>query len=285
MGLFSRSDRSSVGQAEKRSAEFIPQQEESTYPPSDSKAATSADNNGTGSFSTAFASLSMHMTDRIRLFRFPEHITQVIQQAIITSWPQGIQDTREYCGSYEFKLKGNPWRSVSDEATHSRRLMNSILEALFNNGWVLSLSTDVSKKLEDKDTLVFRHQDPAPAPHQWLCVSFSRTDRIRFYDAPPELVQDVCQQLLPYKQSDGFYKLPGVYEFKIRGNPWYPSGAESMYGRAILLDLITVMEKHGFTVYASIDQKSTSSDTSRETDTWHCCRAAGWTPGAPVFHS
>lgn len=282
MGLFSK--RPSISQEEK-STPGSPPLEAPAYPSSDVKATSSFDNYNNASFSTAFASLSMHMTDRIRLLRFPQHITHIVQQAIEASWPRGIQDTRGYCGSFEFKLHGNPWSCLADEAVYSRRLINNILEALFNNGWILSLSTDVSKKIMDKDTLIFRHQDPPPPPHQWLAVSFSRTDRIRFYDAPPELVRDVCQQFRPHIMKDGPFRLPEVYELKLRGCPWYPSGSESMYGRELLLDLITVMERHGFTVYASIDQKATSSDSSGETDTWHCCKDRDWTPGAPVFHS
>jgi len=238
------------------------------------------------SFRTAFASLSLHMTDRIRLLQFPIPIIQTVQTAIVKSWPRGIQGTRDYYGSREFKLRGNPWSGQSEEAVHSRRLMCTVLAALFDAGWLLRLSTDVSKKQMDKDTLIFRQQVPAPAPCEWMCISFSRSDRLRFIDAPADFVKYMLQKLQRDTQSHSPH-MPGVYELKLRGTPWNADGDETMYARKLLLVLIAGLEEYGFTVYASIDQKTGPGGDSRrsETDTWHCCRTIGWMPGMPVFHA
>jgi hypothetical protein len=107
-------------------------------------------------FRTTFACVSMHMTDRIRLLRFPARDVQLIQDIIRHAWPRGIQNTRVYDAANEIKLYGNPWSSSSwsDQKTDSRRLICRVLNGLFDMGWVLKASVDISKKEYDKGMLV-----------------------------------------------------------------------------------------------------------------------------------
>lgn len=55
-------------------------------------------------FQTTFASLSMHMTDRLRLLQFPVGTIEIIRATITANWPRGVQATRDYYGSHEFKV-------------------------------------------------------------------------------------------------------------------------------------------------------------------------------------
>jgi hypothetical protein len=216
------------------------------------------------------------MADRIRLLRFPQPVLDAIQTTILTHWPGGIQGARPYQASYEFKLHGYPWNGIGENSVHSRRLMYRILEALFNCGWILVLSTDVSKKTTDKDSLLFRQQTSAPAPRTWFAISFSRHDRLRFIDAPTEVVQRMLSLLKTETESHKVYDHSGggTYELKLRGSPWWPDGKNTMEVRRLLLVLLEGLEANGFAVYASIDQKVGGSD-SGETDTWHCYKQAG----------
>ena len=66
-------------------------------------------------------------------------------------------------------------------------------------------------------------------------------------------------------QAKSMY-MPGVPEIKLYGTPWLANGESTMLARDILLVLIEVLEEEGWTVYASIDQKTTAGDYS-ETDT------------------
>lgn len=104
------------------------------------------------SFRTTFASVSLHMRDRIRLLRFSARDVDQIQELIKRSWPKGIQETRLYDQAHEIKLRGNPWHpsNWNDERTQARRLMCRTLEGLFDMGWVLKASVDISKKEFDK---------------------------------------------------------------------------------------------------------------------------------------
>jgi hypothetical protein len=159
------------------------------------------------------------------------------------------------------------------------------LETLFENGWVLAFSTDISKKQFDKDTIIFRHQDPSPARHEWMSIAFSKEDRLRFIDAPDELVEEIRSEL-GTKVSSHNERMGGVYDFNLKGRPWRAEGGETMKVRMMLLMLVEKLEKHGFTVYASVDQKNGPGGNSHlsESDTWHCCRPFSWNSGAPVYH-
>ncbi len=69
------------------------------------------------------ACITLNSTDRFRLIRFPSDIIDVVRQAIMNSWPRGLQREEDYLGAYEFKLNGNPWWGQGDEAISSRVLM------------------------------------------------------------------------------------------------------------------------------------------------------------------
>lgn len=133
-------------------------------------------------FHTRFASLSLHMTDRLRFLRFPPEVFQACYQAVALSWKRGIQASRPYGISHELKLYGNPWSGQSEQNVAARRLMCALLERLHTLGWVMTLSTDISKKSTDKDALLFRYQNPPPAACEWASIGFSKWDRIRFID-------------------------------------------------------------------------------------------------------
>lgn len=226
---------------------------------------------GPSSFNSTIASLSLHMTDRIRLLQFPPQIQTLIHDTIRQNWERGIQDIRDYHGSHEIKIKGTPWRGYSDEAIFARQLMQKLLENLFNAGWIMALNTDISKKQLDLDTLIFRYQDPAPQPCQWMTIAFSRTDRLRFLSAPQEVVGDMLNVLGPSIQSHAAHsKVASVYDIKIKGYPWAATGGETVRARMMILKMLETLERHGFTVYASIDQKTGAGGDSHqtETDTW-----------------
>lgn len=105
----------------------------------------------TPSFRTRFACISLHMTDRIRLLRFPDADIPRIQAIVKHSWPRGIQDLRTYDQSHELKLKGNPWSaSGRDQKSEARWLVMGLLRGVFEMGWVLKAAVDVSKKEYDK---------------------------------------------------------------------------------------------------------------------------------------
>ncbi|KAK8026802.1 hypothetical protein PG991_003858 [Apiospora marii] len=224
----------------------------------------------------------------IRLLKFPENVKNAIRQIIASSGHTSVQDERaSYHGSYEFKMNGNPWRASGNDAVHSRRLMNRIVGDLFNMGWLLSLSTDISKNAEDLDTLIFRYHLPPPPPCEWLAVAFSSGDKLRLIGAPADLRDAVVAAMQRAKKLQAHRPHAYVgdcYELKMWGYPFRSSGSDSMGARALVLDFLSVLEGQGWSVYASIGQKKHNEDNNNNNDTWHCCRRLDWSPGLPVYH-
>ena len=258
-------------------------------PPPYQEAAAKSTGQGPSSsvFRTTFASVSLHMTDRIRLLNFPREEQSHIKTAVESAWERGIQDERMYGSSYELKLRGNPWGThVRDQSVfESRKLMCSILGGLFDLGWVLKAAVDVSKKEFDKDTLLFRRQQPPPPRCHWICINFTRGDTIHILDAPQELADTLKQAYGERVQRCRAHE--PAFEIKFKGYPWLANGEETVRSREILLILLECLEQHGFSLYTSLDQDSGPGGNSHssESDTWYCNREMDWTPGAPIYHA
>lgn len=140
-------------------------------------------------------------------------------------------------------------------------------------------STAVSKTTTSLDTLIFSRQIPTPPleSREWMCIAFSNGDRLRFVDAPSDLLESTKEMLtrIKYLQSQQEHGPDGCYEFKLQGYPWASMGGETMRMRGMLLQLMNILNQHGWTVYGSIDQKAqvaSDSGVTKVPDTWQCCR-------------
>jgi len=101
--------------------------------------------------------VSFNMGDRIRIIDAPGFLPYV-KEAITAFWPRGIQNEREYNGSIELKLSGNPWYPTGDEAVHSKLLLSQIIANFRSAGYKLYASVDISFGHEGRDleSWVFR---------------------------------------------------------------------------------------------------------------------------------
>ena len=250
---------------------------------SDSPPAYSSSSN----FRTTFTSLSLHRTDRIRLIQFPQSDIAGLRELIIANYPFGLSGEQKYGVSHEFKLNSRPWLGQGSDAIPSRILMREILAHLYRSGWIIHCSTDCSKKAFDKDTLFFRKQPSPPPESEWISISFNMADRMRLIGADEVLIAATKQLLqsmgLLQDESWKDRKLQAK-EFKIYGTPWIANGEETMTTRLLLLRLLEVLENHGWSLYASIDQSQAGQGNASETDSWYCVRDKAWVPGGHVFH-
>ncbi|KAF3483846.1 uncharacterized protein GIQ15_03170 [Arthroderma uncinatum] len=231
---------------------------------------------------TPFACLSMHMTDRIRLLRFPEAIVPEIIEMVRTGWPKGIHPPREYGQSLEIKMKGNPWspHSWGDGRVEVRRLMSRILNGLYLRGWIIKASVDIGHV----DSIFFRYQQPAPPPCIWMSISFHHADKLRVVDAPSDFGLILADALGP--DVENCQVKGNVFELKLRGSPWRATGTKTVQTRVILLTIMDVLEQQGFGLYAPINHNSRRSkdSTNAEADTWYCNRPLDWKAGQFVYH-
>ncbi|KAF2470811.1 uncharacterized protein BDR25DRAFT_225486, partial [Lindgomyces ingoldianus] len=235
---------------------------------------------------TRFATLSLYGADQLRFFLFPTRLESLIRATILSSWPRGISSSSTTSVYLDFRLKGLPWGTSTTEmrlirnamgdygveqSIQSKRLVCSILAALRREGWMLTLTTDISKSPHDKDTLVFQHQTPAPAPCDWISIAFSGTNRLRFIDAPMELCEAVIKRLgKAVEKHKRIPRVEGAYELKLQGVGWGVL-VDDLKTRWLVMDLLEVMEDWGWSVYASVDQKLGFEDK----DSWHCYRVNG----------
>jgi hypothetical protein len=221
----------------------------------------SASSSSAAPFQTRFASLSLHGTDRLRFMRFPTLAVDACRNTVFDVWKKGFSEERPYADSHEFRLNGYPWQAIHNDAMDACRLISGLLGTLHSLGWVLTLNTDISTNTTDKDTLIFRHQVPSPAPCDWSSVAFGRSDRLRLIDDLSDVYQDLSVKLGPQWIQSYSQKMPGVNEIKLHGYPWAATGKSTMRSRELLLILLETLEERGWTVYASIDQRGTEGET------------------------
>jgi hypothetical protein len=189
-----------------------------------------------------------------------------VREVIIAHWPRGIVSERTYASSHEFKLSGLPWQCHVGDSVTSRRLVTRVLEALYNLGWIINVTAKVSHGLSDLDTLLFqygthshRHPDlQGQIQYEWITVGFSTSDRLCLIDAPLDLIKTVMQTLGDSVESDLGYTYLGGYELKLNGTPWRATGEATMRTRQLALKVLEALRDHGWSVYASVDQKSTA---------------------------
>ncbi|ODN00915.1 hypothetical protein Ocin01_05757 [Orchesella cincta] len=197
--------------------------------------------------------LTMNMADRLRLLACPPEVVPLIRAAIKKFWHGGIQGERAYHGSHEFKLIGNPWHAYGEDAIASRKLLAAILKTMGTLGWNLTQSTDVSKREGDKDSLFFEEGVADPDARVFV-VSFNQRNRLRLIDAPDLLpfVEEAVTQYWP-KGIEERTELNGCNELKLKGNPWYPIGADAVHSKLLLCKVVANFRSIGYKLYASVD--------------------------------
>lgn len=197
-------------------------------------------------------SITFNMSDRIRLIGLPIDVINSMRVAITKSWGQ-IQNERDYCSTYEFKLIGFPWDGQGESAVASRRLLAAILKTMAKFGWNLLQAADVSKKKHGKDILFFEKGIPDPDA-DLFGISFNMEDRLRIIDAPEfaGCVRDAIKtQWKNGIQCERMYN--GSIEFQLRGYPWYPEGSATVYGPKLLCQVIANIRAKGYKLYGSIN--------------------------------
>ncbi|KAF1992471.1 hypothetical protein K402DRAFT_320603 [Aulographum hederae CBS 113979] len=219
-----------------------------------------------------FASISLHDTDKIRLLKFPAGDVAVLQDLIARAWRLGIQKVRNFDAAHEIKVRGNPWVSSSwgEDKVAARRLMCGMLAELWEMGWVVNAIVEVGKRKFDKDTLIFRKQEPPPPSTTWFIISFDRGDTLRIIDGSLEVGAIVLRAFDPEKIRKHTVTPDGsVFEIKFRGYPWRAMGTETVQARLLILTLMECLEQLGYLLYASLDLED--GHEGGDADVWFCC--------------
>uniref|UniRef100_A0A915J4Y9 Uncharacterized protein n=1 Tax=Romanomermis culicivorax TaxID=13658 RepID=A0A915J4Y9_ROMCU len=65
--------------------------------------------------SPSYFCISLNATDKVRLINAPNQVVGTLRNVVGTNWGPGIGKSQEYFGSYEMKLNGNPWNTVTKD--------------------------------------------------------------------------------------------------------------------------------------------------------------------------
>lgn len=199
--------------------------------------------------------ISLNRNDRIRLINVPDYICSAIKNTVEKFWPKGLQDEKNDENCYELKLRGTPWWADGQEAVHSRRLICHILETMASLGYFVITGIDLTRKINDKSVLLFRQGGQLQT--SFMCVSLNQTDKIRFINAPQNVVE-AGRSIIhhwPLGLETETIKYDGVtYEAKMKGNPWSSMHkGDGIHGRSVLLGLLCQFYPLGWRLVCSAD--------------------------------
>lgn len=239
-----------------------------------------------------FATLSFHKTDCIRLLQFPDNIYNDMQTVVLNSWPPGLASSKRFgerSNSYQFKLKGRPFGwSNNQDSIGGARLIRDLLAFLYHSNWELMMPLGCAERLTAKDILIFRPRpadmDPNPAM-DWLAVAPVGTDKLCFIgdtqpvfdgnvgsltDRTPShvdlLIMGVSRLLTEMELLQNSDTRYNRVEFKFKGRPWSKGGLDGVNTRVVLLRILEVLDRFGWSACATV-QHRTGNDDRRMLDT------------------
>jgi len=213
-----------------------------------------ADPTAVDSSECGFITLGLNSRDQLRVIaktkdRFFNNVVDSLREVIKKHWHRGLQD--EWAGSrgHIFKFKGSPWWTDGAETVETRIVVCKILEAMLTLGWRITCATDISRKIQDKSTFIFknvRYSTTVGVP----CVSFNESDKIRAINMPGECIgaiQEVLNRLWTVTRTQTYGRST---EWKLAGSIWDFS---NYYGKALALHILSTMNRFHYALYTSAD--------------------------------
>ena len=208
--------------------------------------------------------LSLNASDKIRVFA-PEEVIGSVRNTIIQTWPLGIQREDQIINGREFKLKGNPWGGWTmdnDETYISAFMINGIIQTLYNQGWIFLGSIKSGKRQFDLNSLYFRFDSKllqifqsGQSQGRFFSLTLNKNDRIRLINPPTDLISAVRTAIVeawPLGIQEEFNVNVG-YEFKIKGNPWWCHGEETVFSRRLVSNIFRLVRQYYWSLYATCE--------------------------------
>ena len=213
-----------------------------------------------------FCMLTLSKMDRFRLINC-NHLLEPMETAI-TAAGLSIQEKLDYYGSHEIKVHGNPWHSTGHEAIVARRSISRIMEVFAQNGYTPLYAIDVSRRLTDKASILFR-KNPFPVNCKYACLSLTSLNRLRLLDFPIDVgvaMKDCIYQFYPFGVQNEVNLPDSNLEINVQGWPWtahgLSKGAVFYHMRAVLGKMMAVAAQNGWYVSLSADVSSKVGGTN-----------------------
>jgi len=210
--------------------------------------------------------------DKIQLLYAGQQEIDIVRQAILTCWDGinhekvklEVQNSSLTC--YEFELIGYPFKvaTTNHKCVQINRMTSKILFALYNIGWKLMISTDLSL-LYDATTWIFQRQAVVvTAEISFFTIGFTSNDTIQISDCPSNIVQlirELVKRMWYKKIQKDEHVSEHTYELKLEGRPWYFGNKdESCHTHHLIRELIQMLSNNQFTLYGNSNLRS-SVDT------------------------
>ena len=212
--------------------------------------------------------INLIRNDRMRLIDAPPESVNSARSMVTQFWKRGITKEMKKFNAYEFKLGGHPWWADGEEAVDTRFFMCKLFEGLMSIGWRVQIAIDLTRKLNDKSVLTFQRCAPMSVPI--FCLSLNWTDKIRFINAP----QDVVDALTAETERVWLFgvnkeqKFGDSFELELNGNPWgYDmNGHDGAHGHVLLKYLVKMCATMGWLVLLSADVSAKFVHQDKRTD-------------------
>ncbi|KAF9995822.1 hypothetical protein BGZ80_000670 [Entomortierella chlamydospora] len=100
--------------------------------------------------------VTFNRTDRIRVISQQSseaalRMMELIKQAVASQWKYGIQAERDYCGSLEIKLQGNPFGARGDQSVYARMMQAQMIANFRAEGFKLYTSIGLGSGEDGRD--------------------------------------------------------------------------------------------------------------------------------------
>ena len=212
----------------------------------------------------AYMCITIRDSDTLSIILGSDHEASIIRQIIQETWPKGMQkETFELNGVYKFRLKGSPFSplSSSSKAISCRRMAERILNRLYQLGWKLQMTSNLSQEL-DLATWIFK-KVPVPefTPPPFLVVGLSNLDSLMILNAPSQLHQ-VFKDAIEESWPSGIQNWTvdnELLSIKLKGKPWLPGGEDTVHSRVMLQAIISNLTTKQWNLYGNSNIRADSN--------------------------
>ena len=207
-----------------------------------------------GSRPARFA-ISIGSNNRLHVIDSNPNVVDCVRNVLLQYWSRGLQNESQILNAEVFKLYGKPWWANKLDGITTRFLMCKLFEALMSIGWRVQKPIRVTRYQRDKSFYIFQECVPMCAPV--FCLSLNLADRIRFINAPQNVIEVVSTEIrkkwLFGIEQESLYGISR--EIKLKRMPWSykHSDHDGAHGRVLLCHILKVCASIGWFIILSAD--------------------------------
>lgn len=230
---------------------------------------------------TQFFSMSLNKDNRLRLNKANRDLICILQNTdwgIPKLWTGGIEGEYIIYDSYEFKLKGNAWRTDEErDNVKSKHFLYNLFNLLARYGYVTYATCNMTDDLRGKSIFVFRSKPVEPKSLKNMCVSINKGDLIQFFNLDSNqisLLREAIVQGWP-KGMQREEKLFGdeTWMVKLKGSPFrskFLATTDSLHACVMMLFVLNRIENMGYRLICNglVREREIGGESQYELSTW-----------------